>query len=133
MPIRRSLEEIMPRPLTPVQRTALQAYRAFHREPPSVGGLAWRSRRAYALLLALAGAAMALALVLELGAVATFAAGILTGAAARDLGWFRRSVQVWPALSRLIERVRLDAFLAPDEASADTASVSSHCGPQPGG
>ena len=121
MTIRRSTEEITNSPLTPVQRAALQAYRAFRSEPPSLGGLVRRSRRAYALLFVLAGAAIALALVLALGAVAAFAAGILTGVVARDLGWFRRSVQIWPALSRVIDWARLDALLASDETSPDAA------------
>ena len=112
-------------PLTPVQRTALNAYRAFRAEPPSLGRLVLRSRRAYALLLVVAGAAIALALALKLGAAAAFAAGIVVGAAARDVGWFRRTVQLWPALSRVIDWARLDALLAPDGVAAGPGSASS--------
>jgi hypothetical protein len=100
-----------PSDLTPLQRKYLGNIWEYCQSAPTLGQMFGKSFPQYAILLSLNGLLLYLCLSYERYEAAWFVCGMLVGALARDLGMFRRAIQLWPATAGIIDRQRLAALI----------------------
>ncbi|MDQ2807720.1 MAG: hypothetical protein M3Z04_12560 [Chloroflexota bacterium] len=103
-------------PLTHLQRATLMLYRAYHANAPTVGGILRRLTKRYLIMLIVVVATLTVVTLTGSFSDALPWAGLLiglvSGAAARDLGYARIAVRVWPVLNQVLDWQKIDALLA---------------------
>ena len=108
--------------LTSIQRANFAAYLEFEHSRPTWGNLIRRSWRRYAILGVLSVINVGIFLTYfseEAAAIwSAFIAGILLG----DIGSFRRFFDLWPALTQVLDRVRIRELLEADDDDGGKAS-----------
>ena len=100
--------------LSPLQRKTLELYQNLQHSPPTVSRLLALTARNYLRLLLVIGAGIVLMLSLRAPAFSLILVGMLIGVLSRDLGAFRKTVRVWPALVAVLDWNRIDQLLADD-------------------
>ena len=111
-----------PADLTPFQRTYLRNLRSLFDSPPTTGRLIARSWRAYVLFFAYFGFVFWLFWELNNPGAMWFMLGMAAGAVVRDLGLFRRSVQLWPVTQVIVDRRRVEELLGEGHDDPNTKS-----------
>jgi len=105
--------------LTSIQRRNLIIYQRYRDVPMTIGGLCWASRQVYALMLILFGVAAAL-FYFAFGVLgAAFAGVAFVTVLLRDIGYFRRSAQTWPAIRKVIDWEKVAALVG-EESKRET-------------
>jgi hypothetical protein len=99
-------------PLSRLQKTVLERYKQFKDQPPTMWQLMSLSVINHAGLVMVTAAGMAILIASEIPYVAWFFAGIMLGAFSRDLGTFRRLLQIWPVLLFVFDWSKIDDLLA---------------------
>lgn len=99
--------------LTPLQRKALRGSLYFRAKKPTLGRLFWKSWRLY---LTLVVAFILFAVVVEKLTsfkfyYTCFALGLLWGVLIRDIGSYRKFLNLWPVLSKVLNWNEVDALL----------------------
>jgi hypothetical protein len=102
--------------LTSLQKIVLQRYKGYRSQPPTFMGVLKQSWRGEVILVAASALVAWFAYSSHLYALAYFIVGMLVGTLARDVGTFRRVLQVWPALSQVLDWHRVDEVLDQEEA-----------------
>lgn len=98
-------------PLSALHRTFLDRYKRFRDEPPTIWRLMKVTMINHAAILMVVSAAVAIMLATEIPSAAWFFVGMGFGVLCRDLGVFRRLVQVWPVLLTIIDWHKVDQVL----------------------
>jgi hypothetical protein len=109
--------------VTKVQRRALTVYKKFRQHEPSLGSMLMLAWKAELLLVALMACVACYFLWIDLPGsdyVIAGIAGATVGVVLRDVGWYRRFVQLWPALVQLLDWTRIEQIL--DDPESDFAS-----------
>jgi len=91
----------------------------------TVANLIWSNRRAYAFLLFIFSAGVALLYALDPGA-AKLAGFAFAGILLRDVGYFRRTVQNWPVIKEAMDWNKVTELLrtdAPPNAEQDRERI----------
>ncbi len=101
---------------TRLQRTVLQRYQGYRLRPPTFLGLLRQSWQVEAILIAASALGILYAYGSHLYGAACFIGGLLVGAPARDVGSFRRVLQAWPALVRVLDWQRVEQILSEEKA-----------------
>lgn len=89
--------------MTPLQRRNLEIYLRFRERPMTIFGLFWANRRIYFLLLLAFSAFSALVYFIYGRTGAAFVGVAFAVLILRDIGFYRRSVAVWPMLRDLLD------------------------------
>ena len=101
--------------MTSLQRRNLQLYLRFRGQRMSIARLLWANRFIYALLVLVFGAFAAFLYF----AIGPYAAGYVGVAFAvlilRDIGFYRRSVALWPLLEQVLDWGRVEALVTSSE------------------
>jgi hypothetical protein len=100
--------------LTRCQRHALRRYQEYRLRAPTLGGLLMLSWKAHVFLVLVFLAGSYLCFVVEQPTAGWILIGMLFGALLRDVGLFRRFLQLWPALEATLDWQRVDEMLGPD-------------------
>ena len=98
--------------MTPMQLRNLRLYLELRDKPMSIGLLFRRNARIYGILLLLFTALAAFVYILyglvpSLFVVTAFAVMVL-----RDIGFYRRNVQLWPCLNRVLDWSKVEEFVS---------------------
>lgn len=93
------------RPLRPEYLARLLEYRA---SPPTVGRLLRLCAPVHLFMIVLLGGLAAVNLALSAELLAAGIVGGLIGALARDVGWCRRSAQLWPEQATVMDWARIE-------------------------
>ncbi len=106
--------------LTSLQRRTLEFYREFHASPPTLGRLFARSfvRHFIIMLLFFVPAALNYFMTKDL-LLAGLALGMGLGVILRDVSHFRITIQVWPAVSQVVDWKKIDECLELDAYTAE--------------
>ena len=102
--------------LTKIQRIVLQRYQGYRRRPPTLLGLFRQSWQVGAILIVASAIVIWFAYNSHVFWAAYLVAGLLVGALARDVGSFRRFLQVWPTLSQILDWQRVEQELSQEQA-----------------
>jgi len=102
--------------LTGLQRTLLRRYQGYRSKPPTFLGLLRQSWQVEVILIAASAFGAWYAYHSHLYGAACFIGGLLVGALARDIGIFRRALQVWPALLQVLDWQRVEQVLNGEKA-----------------
>ena len=89
--------------MTAMQQRYLQLCLRFRGRRMAIAGLLWASRRIYAVLLLLFSAAAGLLYILVTPAAPAYVGSALVVVILRDIGYFRRSVMLWPVLEQVLD------------------------------
>ena len=98
--------------LTRFQRKTLENYRRFHDTPPSFGRMIMLAWRGLALLIVYFMFLTFISFYAEISSVGFICIGMCVGALSRDLGLFRRYVELWPVLSQVFNWPKINELLA---------------------
>lgn len=101
-------------PMTRLQRRNLQLYLRFRDKQMTVAQLIWCNRRIYLLLLLVFAIVAALFYAAAGTLGASFAGVALAVMVLRDIGYYRRSVAIWPALQRVLDWTKVEQLLVDD-------------------
>ena len=89
--------------MTPLQRRNFQLYVQYRGRRMTIAGLLWANRHIYLLLFLVFGA-FAAAIDFALGPSAAKSVGVAFAVLVlRDIGFYRRSVMLWPALEQVLD------------------------------
>jgi len=102
--------------LTKIQRIVLQRYQGYRQQPPTLLGLFRQSWQVEAILIVASALVIWFAYNSYVFWAVYLVAGLLVGALARDVGSFRRFLQVWPALSQVLDWQRVEQELSQEQA-----------------
>ena len=97
--------------LTKLQKIVLQRYQAYRLQPPTFLGLLQQAWEVEVSLIILCGIVVWYAYSSHMYAAAYFIGGLLVGALARDVATFRRVLQIWPALSQVLDWQRVEQVI----------------------
>jgi hypothetical protein len=108
-----------PADLTPLQRKYIRNLWEYCRTPPTLGRIYAKIAAPYIVLIALMALVAYLCLVIGRYELAWFASGMIVGTIVRDLGMFRRAIQLWPVTAAVLDREKLavladEGHMAPD-------------------
>ncbi len=99
-------------PLTALQRTVLERYRTFRVSPPTLWRMMALASRNHAILSIIFSLGSIYLYLDESESFAGFVAGLGVGAILRDIGSFRKGIQIWPILTRVFDWQKIDDLLA---------------------
>src|SRR4051812_5636840 len=94
--------------LTPLQRRVLRLYTVWRENPPTVGSLFALNWKRHLLMAVVLTAMCGIMTYLGNTDVSYWIVGVLVGALARDLGFFLRTVKIWPLEAALLDWRRVD-------------------------
>jgi len=100
--------------LPELHRKLLENYNHFHDRPPSIRELMSMSVINHIALLMIFGAFVSISLAFDETYFATGLVGVILGAFGRDLGWYRRTVQLWPLQNVILDWNKIDEILTVD-------------------
>ena len=101
-----------PEDLTPLQRRYLRNLRDYCESPPTLAVIYAKTWRNTLGLFLLAGIGIGVGILLARPAVSWLCGAFISGALVRDLGYFRRTVQLWPTTRAILDRERLEELIA---------------------
>lgn len=101
-----------PEDLTPLQLRYLRNIRDYCNSPPTLARIYAKTWRNLRLVLLVGVAGVAAGVLLDRPFVAWMVGGMAAGGLLRDLGYFRQTVQLWPATRAVINREKLEELLA---------------------
>lgn len=101
--------------MTRLQLRNFKLYLLFRDKPMSVAGLLWANRRVYLILTAAFGALVAVMYFTVGGYEAAFMGFVFFVVMMRDIGFFRRSAAVWPALRQVLDWKKIEEMVADAE------------------
>jgi len=94
--------------MTPLQRRNLQLYLRFREHSPTVSALLWANRRNYLILLSALGGLGGFFYLAVGGVSASFFAVAFVISVLRDIGHYRRSIDIWPVLRQVLDWNKID-------------------------
>ncbi len=100
----------------------LTAYLEYGASPPTWGKLLRRAWKRHLILFGLGALGVSLMLWNDAVDVAVGFAAFIAGAFLGDIGMFRRFLQLWPALTQVLDRGRIDELLAEDRRAVNDDS-----------
>ena len=95
-----------------LQTKLLTQYRSLRHNPPTLISLVAVSLRGHLLMVVVFAAAALLCFTIGIAPIGYSVIGMLVAAIGRDIGQFRKFVQVWPVLHRIIDWRMLDDLLS---------------------
>jgi hypothetical protein len=101
--------------MTPLQRRNVKLWLKFREQPMSIPGLIWANRRMYALLVFLFAGIAAVVYAVSGALAASFLGVALLAVFARDIGFYRRSIAIWPVLQRALDWEKVEELARSDE------------------
>ena len=97
--------------LTRLQRRNLAVYQQYRGRRMTILGLFWSNRRIYVLTVVLFGGIVAACDRWVDPRLAAFMAVAFLAVLVRDIGYFRRSVQIWPLLQEIVDWDKVAALV----------------------
>jgi hypothetical protein len=101
--------------MTPLQRRNIKLYLQFRDQPMSILGLIWANRRMYLLLCFIFGVVAAVVYAFCGALVASFFGVAFVAVFVRDIGFYRRSIAIWPVLLQVLDWSKVEELERSDE------------------
>lgn len=105
--------------LSPLHQKTLTILGDYHKSAPTLGRILQRSFVVYLIIVPLFLGAAAVAFHFTYDLFGWIVIGLLLGCLVRDLGWFRRTVVLWPLHDDIINWDRVDELLTSSGIASD--------------
>jgi hypothetical protein len=101
--------------MTRLQQRNLRIYLQYRERPMTIAGLVWANRRIYILLLVLFGTVGGFFYNAFGAAIAGYVAVAFLVILVRDIGYYRRSVKIWPVIQQVLDWQKVEQLAASGE------------------